>query len=41
MTIEFIEQEKILKMIVKTIQEFVKVKKNELSKNSKSYNKEI
>lgn len=41
MTSEFIEQEEALQMIVKSMQDFVKVKKNELSKDSKNDNEKI
>lgn len=41
MTSEFIEQEEALQMIVKSMQDFVKVKKNELSKDSKNNNEKI
>lgn len=41
MTTEFIEQEEVLQMIVKSIQDFVKAKENELSKDSKNNNEEI
>lgn len=41
MTSEFIEQEEALQMIVKSIQDFVEVKENELSKDSKNNNEKI